>query len=171
MRKKKLSVGHESLFLFYFWTRARWATFFLSFSSFEKEMEKEGLWLINCFILSLSLFSFFWKRKRREREAGRCDGWNQHSSSNLSAARSVCKVRTQEAENFDEEVKSLVSAWLFLLLFVLNLQDHEFNDFSSIHDYSPAILSCARRLFPKIKDLFNDLWLVFWILVLVRHFL
>jgi hypothetical protein len=24
----------------------------------------------------------------------------------------VCKVRTQEAENFDEEVKSLVSAWL-----------------------------------------------------------
>ena len=25
--------------------------------------------------------------------------------------KSVCKVRTQEAENFDEEVKSLVSAW------------------------------------------------------------
>ena len=24
---------------------------------------------------------------------------------------SVCKVRTQDAENFDEEVKSLVSAW------------------------------------------------------------
>ena len=23
----------------------------------------------------------------------------------------VCKVRTQQAENFDEEVKSLVSAW------------------------------------------------------------
>lgn len=27
------------------------------------------------------------------------------------AQRSVCKVKTQEAENFDEEVKSLVSAW------------------------------------------------------------
>ncbi len=26
---------------------------------------------------------------------------------------SVCKVKTQEAENFDEEVKSLVSAWRF----------------------------------------------------------
>ena len=25
--------------------------------------------------------------------------------------RVVCKVRTQQAENFDEEVKSLVSAW------------------------------------------------------------
>ena len=29
--------------------------------------------------------------------------------------RDVCKVRTQEAENFDEEVKSLVSAWRALL--------------------------------------------------------
>ena len=28
----------------------------------------------------------------------------------------VCKVRTQQAENFDEEVKSLVSAWLSLSL-------------------------------------------------------
>ena len=26
----------------------------------------------------------------------------------------VCKVRTQQAENFDEEVKSLVSAWFCL---------------------------------------------------------
>ena len=27
---------------------------------------------------------------------------------------SVCKVRTQDPENFDEEVKSLVTAWLML---------------------------------------------------------
>ena len=29
----------------------------------------------------------------------------------------VCKVRTQQAENFDEEVKSLVSAWCFYFTF------------------------------------------------------
>ena len=28
----------------------------------------------------------------------------------------VCKVRTQQAENFDEEVKSLVSAWFYPVL-------------------------------------------------------
>ena len=29
-----------------------------------------------------------------------------------SSIGSVCKVRTQDPENFDEEVKSLVTAWL-----------------------------------------------------------
>ena len=29
--------------------------------------------------------------------------------------RRVCKVRTQDAENFDEEVMSLVTAWWYLL--------------------------------------------------------
>ena len=30
---------------------------------------------------------------------------------------SVCKVRTQDPENFDEEVKSLVTAWFSVDLF------------------------------------------------------
>ena len=29
-----------------------------------------------------------------------------------SSSRSVCKVNTQDPENFDEELKSLVTAWL-----------------------------------------------------------
>ena len=29
--------------------------------------------------------------------------------------RSVCKVRTQDPENFDEEVKSLLTAWRILI--------------------------------------------------------
>merc|ERR1712026_207326 len=36
--------------------------------------------------------------------------------------RSVCEVRTQDPENFDEEVKSLVTAWrVFLLSFLFFL--------------------------------------------------
>ena len=33
------------------------------------------------------------------------------SRQNIERKEIVCKVRTQQAENFDEEVKSLVSAW------------------------------------------------------------
>ena len=38
----------------------------------------------------------------------------------------VCKLRTQDPENFDEEVKSLVSAWRsfifgFTIIFTINL--------------------------------------------------
>ena len=32
-------------------------------------------------------------------------------SSGATLIRSVCKVRTQDPENFDEEVKSLLTAW------------------------------------------------------------
>jgi hypothetical protein len=34
---------------------------------------------------------------------------------------SVCKVNTQDPENFDEELKSLVTAWLTLPFFLFSL--------------------------------------------------
>ena len=34
---------------------------------------------------------------------------------------SVCKVNTQDPENFDEELKSLVTAWLTLPFFLFYL--------------------------------------------------
>ena len=44
------------------------------------------------------------------------------ASKKRDVKRSVCKVRTQDPENFDEEVKSLVTAWrVFLLSFLFFL--------------------------------------------------
>ena len=42
----------------------------------------------------------------------------KNESSWWSIPGSVCKVRTQDPENFDEEVKSLVTAWLIYDLFI-----------------------------------------------------
>ena len=38
--------------------------------------------------------------------------------------RRVCKVRTQDPEDLDEEVKSLVSAWRFNLICWFTLSPH-----------------------------------------------
>jgi len=35
---------------------------------------------------------------------------------------SVCKVNTQDPENFDEELKSLVTAWLTLILMAATIK-------------------------------------------------
>jgi len=66
------------------------------FSSFSIEKKEKGKYGQEPAFTSLvSLLSPHFSRAGRKEER---DG-------------SVCKVRTQEAENFDEEVKSLVSAW------------------------------------------------------------
>jgi len=39
-----------------------------------------------------------------------------------SSSRSVCKVNTQDPENFDEELKSLVTAWSMIAVAVTSLR-------------------------------------------------
>jgi len=50
--------------------------------------------------------------------------WNLHSSSEIIPKYGcVCKVRTEEPENFDEEVKSLVTACrIFSLVYAIPFQ-------------------------------------------------
>ena len=57
----------------------------------------------NLLVLSPPLFTKKKGQKRGDRDKDNCDN--------------DCKVRTQEVENFDEEVKSLVSAWHVVSLF------------------------------------------------------
>ena len=42
------------------------------------------------------------------------EGFNLWPNNRVTPSRSGCNVRTQDPENFDEEVKSLVTAWRFL---------------------------------------------------------
>ena len=51
-----------------------------------------------------------------------------------SSSRSVCKVNTQDPENFDEELKSLVTAWL------------TFPSFDRHGSYGDSSSSCVRGL-------------------------
>ena len=62
------------------------------------------------------------KGKGRERlgEKGETRSHRMETRTRSTAVpRSVCKVRTQDPENFDEEVKSLLTAWRMLCLHLL----------------------------------------------------
>ena len=46
------------------------------------------------------------------------------TDASFSLWRSVCKVNTQDPENFDEELKSLVTAWPTLFFHARQLRTH-----------------------------------------------
>jgi hypothetical protein len=67
---------------------------------------------------------------------------------------SVCKVRTQDPENFDEEVKSLVTAWRSMAAEAFGSYDlliYKFSFIAMAMNSLPIALSCMRladREFP-----------------------
>jgi hypothetical protein len=65
----------------------------------------------------------------------------------------VCKVKTQDHENFDEEIKSLVSAWRITEKFAADYQKLSLQKF--IHGpcvFSPLISSSIGEIFPQIDE-------------------
>ena len=59
------------------------------------------------------LLNFFHESANEKKSKQPIHGRNL-TDNRLLTKEIVCKVRTQQAENFDEEVKSLVSAWFLL---------------------------------------------------------
>jgi hypothetical protein len=60
---------------------------------------------------------------------------------------SVCKVRTQDPENFDEEVKSLVTAWRSMAAEAFGSYDlliYKFSFIAMAMNSLPIALSCMR---------------------------
>ena len=63
--------------------------------------------------------------------------WKLETNKSWSLIRRVCKVRTQDPENLDEEVKSLVSAWRFSVSSLFSFSN--FNSLFYIHLFEGAI--------------------------------
>ena len=103
----------------------------------------------------------------------------KNESSWWSIPGSVCKVRTQDPENFDEEVKSLVTAWLISVFFSIfcpgsyktsssfSLSCFPVLDVTASH--SIFFPSCAWRLHPKTRKQGKGMLEVPWQAVELRE--